>query len=100
MDEYEILPDQAESQRGRHSPPEDAPTVVQRLRREMRAMGDVNVGAIEAFERLSVRVEELDAQRTDVLAGILEVETSIRELDRLTQDRFVVTFDQVGAALC
>jgi chromosome segregation protein len=98
MDEYEILPEQAEAQRGKLTPPPDAPAIVQRLRREMRAMGDVNLGAIEAFERLTTRVEELSVQRDDVLGGIAEVEASIRELDRMTRDRFVITFDQVGAA--
>jgi chromosome segregation protein len=98
MDEYEMLPDKVEAERGLHSPPADATAVVQRLRREMRGMGEVNLGAIEAFERLSSRVDELSAQREDVTGGIKEVEASIRELDRLTRDRFVITFDQVSAA--
>lgn len=72
--------------------PEDAQTIVNRLRREIRAMGDVNLGAIEAFERLSQRFEELGAQSRDIEDGMAQVEAAIRELDKLTRDRFLNTF--------
>ncbi len=78
--------------------PADAQAVSARLRRDLRAMGDVNLGAIEAFERLSRRSDELHVQREDVLAGIAEVQSGIRELDRLTRDRFAETFARVEAA--
>jgi chromosome segregation protein len=71
--------------------PEDAQTVTNRLRREIRAMGEVNLGAIDAYERLSGRFAEMDAQRADVQEGIDQVETAIRELDQLTRDRFLTT---------
>jgi len=61
-------------------------------------MGDVNLGAIEQYERLSNRFDELEAQRNDVLEGIAQVESSIRELDKLTRERFVGTFNQVEVA--
>jgi len=61
-------------------------------------MGDVNLGAIEAFERLSVRFEELNAQQNDILEGIEQVEAGIRELDKLTRDRFMTTFSAVEVA--
>lgn len=72
--------------------PEDAPAVVSRLRRELKSMGDVNLGAIEAYDRLTERFTELDAQQSDVLAGIADLERSIAELDGLTRDRFQSTF--------
>ncbi len=75
--------------------PPDALGAVNRLRREIRAMGEVNLGAIEAFERLDARLVELAAQRTDVESGIVSVEASIRELDKLTRDRFSETFAKV-----
>ena len=58
-------------------------------------MGEVNLGAIEAFDRLDARLTELAAQRADVEAGIGSVEASIRELDKLTRDRFSETFAKV-----
>lgn len=95
IEEYALDESQADQQEGTIELPEDALAVVNRLRRELRSMGDVNLGAIEAFERLDARLTELTAQQADVLAGIASVETSIRELDKLTRDRFSETFARV-----
>lgn len=78
--------------------PDDAQPIVSRLRRDLKGLGDVNLGAIEAFERLSSRFIELDAQREDVRAGIEELQGAVKELDRLTRDRFLSTFEQVKTA--
>ncbi|MBL8060630.1 MAG: chromosome segregation protein SMC [Chthonomonas sp.] len=75
--------------------PDDAQSLVSRLRRDLRALGDVNVGSIEAYDRLSDRFIELDAQREDVQAGMDELHGAVKELDRLTRDRFLNTFEQV-----
>lgn len=95
MDAYGLNEDDALAQENMHEVPSDAQTVVGRLRREIKAMGDVNTGAIEAYERLSERLETLSAQRDDILHGIEQVEASISELDKLTRDRFVTTFEAV-----
>jgi len=98
FDEYGIGEDEAQRLDGTFEIPEDAPTVVNRLRREMRAMGEVNLGAIDAYERLTVRYDELANQRADILDGMEQVEASIEELDGLTRDKFTATFDAVNAA--
>jgi chromosome segregation protein len=69
--------------------------VVERLRRELRAMGPVNIGAIDAYSRVSRRWEELEAQQADILGGIAEAEAAIGELDKLTRDRFEGAFEKV-----
>ncbi len=101
LEEYALDETGVDAQAGTLAVPDDALSVVNRLRRELRAMGDVNLGAIEAFERLDARLTELSEQQADVLAGIAGVEASIRELDRLTRDRFADTFirvrDEFGA---
>lgn len=78
--------------------PDDAGTLVQRLRRELKEMGDVNLGAIEAYERLTERYEELTGQSDDIQLGIDEIVASISELDRITNDKFSKTFAEVKAA--
>ncbi len=78
--------------------PPDAATVVGRLRRELREMGDVNLGAIEAYERLTQRAGELVGQLDDVEESIAQIRVSISELDKLTRDRFVDTFAQLEVA--
>jgi len=97
-EEYGMTEEDAFEQEGKHEVPKDASSVVNRLRREMRAMGDVNLGAIEAYQRLTVRVEELSTQKEDILSGIAQVEASIAELDKLTRDRFLNTFALVQTA--
>jgi len=92
MEEYGLSEDDALEQEGKHEIPPDATTLVNRLRRELRSMGDVNVGAIDAYLRLTTRLEELTAQKDDVLTGIEQVEASISELDKMTRDRFLTTF--------
>ena len=92
MEEYGITEEEAIEQDPTIELPPDASTVVGRLRRELKAMGDVNLGAIEAYERLTERSDELTNQRKDILEGIEQVDASIRELDKLTRDRFTTTF--------
>ena len=95
FEEYGLGEEEALEQEGMHEVPPDASAIVSRLRRDLKAMGDVNVGAIEAFERLTVRFDELSGQQKDILDGIEQVEASIKELDKLTRERFLNTFSQV-----
>lgn len=101
MEEYSL--DEAEAQKvlAGLSPeeiPADAERLVAKLRRELREMGDVNLGAIEAYERLTERADDLSTQLEDVSRGIEEIRKGIAELDRLTRDRFVETFAKVRVA--
>jgi len=75
--------------------PENGLSEAHRLRREIRAMGEVNLGAIEAFARLNERYGELGLQRDDVQQGMDEIVAGIEELDKLTKDRFRDTFHKV-----
>lgn len=98
MDAYGLTEQDALAQENDHEVPDDAQALVSRLRREIKAMGDVNVGAIEAFERLTERFETLTLQRDDILQGISQVEASVQELDKLTRDKFLTTFESVRTA--
>jgi chromosome segregation protein len=92
VEEYGILAEEAEAIAGSVEIPPDAAALVSRLRRELKGLGDVNLGAIEAYDRLNERHEELVFQVEDIDKGRLEIERGIRELDRLTRDRFLSTF--------
>jgi chromosome segregation protein len=98
LEEYGLSEEEARAQEGRHEVPPDAPALVSRLRRELKAMGDVNLGAIDAFARLSERLEELQAQYDDIVGGMEQVQASIAELDKLTRDRFLTTFQALEVA--
>ncbi len=92
LEEYGLNEDEAISLQGQHEVPSDAAAVVTRLRREIRAMGDVNVGAIEAYDRVNERFELLTAQKDDIEQGIEQVLAGMAELDNVTKDRFLETF--------
>lgn len=98
VEEYGIGEDEAVAHQLPENLPEDAPQIVGRLRRDLKALGEVNLGSIEAFERLTQRFTELDAQRHDVRASMEEIHHAVKELDRLTRDRFLGTFEQVREA--
>jgi chromosome segregation protein len=95
MDAYGLTETDALAQESMHEVPEDASVLVGRLRRELKAMGDVNIGAVEAYERLSERLDELTFQRDDIVRGVEQVEATIAELDKLTRDKFETTFEAV-----
>lgn len=69
---------------------------VARLRRDIRAMGEVNTGAIAEFERVRERWEFLAAQRTDLEEAESSLLQAIQEIDESTHDLFMTTFEQVS----
>ncbi len=98
LEEYAVDEDDAERQAHIVSVPDDAEKLTRTLRREIRALGDVNVGAIEAWEALSERYDLLAREREDVLTSKAELDQSVAELDRLTRGAFRETFDKVRDA--
>lgn len=94
-EEYCLLEEELDPKVFEKEIPEDVHAIVSRLKREIRAMGPVNIGAIDAFERLTVRFNELDLQRGDVRSSISEIQEAADELDRLTRDKFLETFELV-----
>jgi chromosome segregation protein len=92
LEEYGLLPDEVSQEDLQASQTGEAPQRVHALRREIKSLGDVNLGAIEAFDRLSERSRELTLQVEDIETGRAEIEAGIKELDRLTRERFLATF--------
>ncbi|MBL8066445.1 MAG: AAA family ATPase, partial [Chthonomonadaceae bacterium] len=78
--------------------PKDAASEVAKHRREIRDIGDVNLGAIDAYERMSERHCELRGQLEDIESGAEDIRASIRELDSITTERFESTFELVKEA--
>jgi chromosome segregation protein len=98
IEEYTTDEEEATRQAPHVSVPPDAERIANTLRREIRALGDVNLGAIEAYERLTERFEILSVQREDILESKAELDKSILELDRLTRGAFTETFEKVDIA--
>ena len=68
---------------------------VSRLRRELRAMGQVNTGAIGEYERLTERFDFLTEQRADLDKGREGLLATIAEIDDSTRGVFMETFEAV-----
>jgi chromosome segregation protein len=68
---------------------------VARLRREIRAMGEVNTGAVAEFERVRERWEFLASQRADLEEAERDLLQAIREIDDSTRGLFMETFERV-----
>ncbi|MBV6457073.1 MAG: Chromosome partition protein Smc [Fimbriimonadaceae bacterium] len=97
MEEYGLTPEElARAETG--DLPDDAAATVQRLRRELRSFGDVNLGAIEAYERLSTRYAEIDLQRQDIEESRSQIQQTITELDSAAKGRFLETFARLQVA--
>jgi chromosome segregation protein len=97
LEEYDVTAEHALSLANSPMITNDGPREVGRLRRELRALGDVNVGAIEEFDRLSERFAYMTAQKNDAQTAKDKVYDAIREIDESTRDVFMSTFRAVGA---
>lgn len=87
--------------RERYAPPEDVEAArreVERLRAEMDALGPVNPGAIEEYERLAERYRFLTEQKADLEAAKAGLYRMIAELDEEMARRFAHTFAAVRDA--
>ncbi len=62
------------------------------LRGQVRALGAVNVGALQEYEETRTRFDELDAQRGDLRKAQKDLENIIEELQKKMEVQFVEQF--------
>jgi chromosome segregation protein len=60
---------------------------------------DVNLAAIKEYEQLKDRFEFLEAQRNDLIKAIEDLHSVILKINKITQQRFMETFNQINAKL-
>ncbi|WP_281887691.1 chromosome segregation protein SMC [Paenibacillus sp. YYML68] len=68
---------------------------VRDLKREIAILGDVNLGAIEEYQRVNERFLFLDEQRKDLVDAKTALYNVIREMDEEMSKRFRHTFDAI-----
>jgi len=88
------------------SPPEHEPLNIkameadlERLRNKIVRIGDVNLGAIDEYDHLKTRFDFLVEQRDDLIKAIGDLHRVIKRINRVTQERFIKTFDAVNEKL-
>ncbi len=69
---------------------------LEKLRKSIQSLGDVNVGAIEEHEELAERFRFLSEQKEDLDETIRSLQEAISRINRTSRRRFRETFDQVS----
>lgn len=70
---------------------------VRELKREITALGEVNLGAIEEYQRISERYHFLDAQRSDLIEAKTTLYQVIKDMNDEMSRRFRTTFEAIRA---
>ena len=94
-EEYELSFELAKE---RYPVPEDivgTQNEVRDLKRQITMLGDVNLGAIEEYERVKERYEFLNAQKNDLIEAKSTLYQVIREMDEEMGKRFRTTFEAI-----
>jgi chromosome segregation protein len=94
-DDYELSYELAKE---RYPIPEDlagTQNQVRDLKRQIAMLGDVNLGAIEEYARVSERFDFLSTQKNDLIEAKTTLYHVIREIDEEMSKRFLHTFQEI-----
>jgi len=94
-EDYEISYELAKE---RYEVPEDVPAAqieVRDLKRAISALGEVNLGAIEEYARVSERYEFLSGQKNDLIEAKTTLYGVIREIEEEMSKRFLQSFEAI-----
>lgn len=95
-EEYEMSYDLAKQKYPPRGEIADEVQIVNRLKKQIAALGTVNLGAIEEFERLSERQHFLSSQEADLNEAKDMLYQVIQEMDTEMSRRFKETFDAIS----
>ena len=95
-EEYQITYEKAKNDYILDLDEEVARTKVNHLRRNIKDLGDVNVGSIDEFNRINERYTFLTSQKSDLENAINDLMQIITDLDETMKVRFKETFDRVN----
>ncbi len=79
--------------------PEELETTLAAIRQKIINIGDVNLEAIREFEEQKERYDFLCEQRDDLIKAIDGLHKVIRKINRITQERFLDTFNRINEKL-
>ncbi|GIV07107.1 MAG: chromosome partition protein Smc [Fimbriimonadales bacterium] len=78
--------------------PPIARTELERLRRALAEMGEVNLAAADEYARLAERRQQLERQRADLEQTCTQLQEQLREIDVHAREQFLKTFEAVRGA--
>ncbi len=94
-EEYRISLDEAEQRAQPIDSRTAAQQTVKELQEKVEALGDVNVGAIEEYERVQQRLDFMGGQRQDLEAAREDLQQAIIEIDGEAKTRFLEAFQKI-----
>lgn len=94
-EEYEMSYEWAKENVERIEDVTSAKEVVKKLKLSIQALGEVNIGAIEEFERVSERFNFLSTQKTDLVEAKETLYQVIEEVDVEMNKRFKESYDAI-----
>jgi len=95
MEEYRISLEEAEKRAAPVESRTAAHAKAKELQGQMDALGEVNLGAIEEYDRVKQRLEFLTGQRSDLEAARGDLEQVMVETDREATSRFLTAFEML-----
>jgi chromosome segregation protein len=95
-DQFGMSPDQAEASQEETINETEVTRRANELRRAIRALGPVNPGADEEYERLKAREDTLEEQRADLEQSREDLLKIIAEIDEETKNAFLDAFQRVS----
>ncbi|MFO7951885.1 MAG: chromosome segregation protein SMC [Bacillota bacterium] len=76
--------------------PEESSRIVENLKEDLEALGEVNLGAIEELERLEERINFLKDQKNDLQEGEASLCKVLNEIDQRMEYYFRNAFDEIN----
>jgi chromosome segregation protein len=95
-DEFRITLDEAEQRAQPIESRTAAREQVKGLQAQIDALGEVNLGAVEEYERVRERMEFLTSQREDLDKAREDLEQTILEIENEATTRFLSAFDELN----
>ena len=66
------------------------------LKKELNALGDVNLGSIDEYDRLSKRYDFLESQKDDLEISSAELKDLINQMDEIMNEKFEKAFSDIS----
>ncbi len=95
-DEYEITYSETERYKTDLGSPSAVAKIIAELKSKIRALGNINVDAIEEYKAVSERYEFLSGQREDLLKAKKDLNGIIEEMLKEMETRFKAEFEKIS----
>ncbi|MDQ1238793.1 MAG: chromosome segregation protein, partial [Thermodesulfobacteriota bacterium] len=72
------------------------PTEIEHARKEIESLGEVNLAAVEEFQKIQDRLDFLKAQEGDLNQAVSSLLATIQKINRTTNDLFITAFSSIN----